>query len=107
MIWGVEPQSDVRGEEGEHGDPGGGEGAAVRFVGDGDGPVLRGGTGEGVIDEALVEVTGGFVGLRFVLEGGEQQRIERGMLLLDEPGDLAISPDIPATLEVSDECQDD
>jgi hypothetical protein len=79
----------------------------VGFVGDGDGPVLRGGAGEGVINEALVEETGGFVGLRLMFDGREEQRVERGMLLLDDAGDLAVTPDVPAAFEPGNERERD
>jgi hypothetical protein len=60
-----------------------------------------------VIDETLVEEAGGFIGFRLMLDGREEQRVERGMLLLDDAGDFAVAPDVPAAFEPGNERERD
>lgn len=103
MICLVNAVNQFKRQESGYSDTRGSEGPSERFVGDGDGPVLRGGTGESVVNEALMEEACGFVGVRFMLDGGEEQRVERRMLLLDDAGDLAVAPDVPTASEPGDE----
>ena len=94
-------------QESGYSDTRGSEVPGERFVGDGHGPVLRGSTGESMVDEALMEEACWFVGFWFMLNGGEEQRVERGMLLLDDTGDFAVAPDVAAAFEPGNERERD
>ena len=73
MIWTIETQRDVGGDESDDGDPCGSKSTCIGLVSDGDGPVLRGCAGEGLINEALVKKRSGFRSLRLVVDGREQE----------------------------------
>ena len=60
-----------------------------------------------MIDEPLVEEIHRLIRLRLVLDGGEQQRIEHGMPLLDETRDFAVAPKIAASFEIRDQADRD
>jgi len=54
-----------------------------------------------------VKKRGGFLGLRLVVDGGEEQRIESRVLVLDDASNVAVAPDVAAAFEPGDEAEGD